>query len=117
MPEHFFFYLGLTFILMHEMDAIRCKEWRIFPGLSFLSESKGKLIFIIVHFPLFLALLIGLQTINIATFSFYGNLFMIIHFVLHLLFLRHKNNEFKDALSWIIIIGSALCGMIDLIVL
>ncbi len=26
-----FFYIAVSCILLHEMDAIRCKEWRIFP--------------------------------------------------------------------------------------
>ncbi|WP_394341844.1 DUF6713 family protein [Sphingobacterium corticibacter] len=33
MAGHVFFYLGLSLLIMHEMDAIRCREWRIFPGL------------------------------------------------------------------------------------
>lgn len=37
MTENIFFYLGLSLLTMHEMDAIRCKEWRIFPGLDWIS--------------------------------------------------------------------------------
>jgi len=33
------FYLALSFMIIHEMDAVRCREWRIFPGLSRLNES------------------------------------------------------------------------------
>jgi uncharacterized membrane protein YhhN len=43
------------------------------------------------------------------------DIFLIVHLVLHLLFLRHKNNEFKDWISWSIIIGAALFGLLDLI--
>lgn len=32
--ENIFFYLGLAALLVHEMDAIKRKEWRMFPGLS-----------------------------------------------------------------------------------
>jgi hypothetical protein len=41
---------------------------------------------------------------------------MIVHLGLHILFLKHKNNEFKDCISWTIIIGAGLCGLLDLIV-
>jgi len=49
MTEHLFFYLGLSLLLMHEMDAIRCKEWRIFPGLSMLSDKVGHIVFLFLH--------------------------------------------------------------------
>ena len=32
--DHLFFLLGFCFILVHEMDAIRLKEWRILPLFS-----------------------------------------------------------------------------------
>lgn len=117
MTHHFFFYLGLSFMLMHEMDAIRCKEWRIFPGLSSLSDKVGQVVFIIVHLPLFLALFWGLSnTEDIDRFSFYGSTFMLVHLCLHLVYLKHKNNEFKDILSWTIISGAGACGLVDLII-
>jgi len=53
MPEHIFFYLGLSLLTIHEMDAIRCREWRIFPGLSLLSDKLGHIIFVFAHIPLF----------------------------------------------------------------
>ncbi len=43
--QHLFFYLAISFILMHEMDAIRCKEWRIFPLLSMLNDDLGFKVF------------------------------------------------------------------------
>ena len=38
---------------LHEMDAIRCREWRIFPGLSLLSDKIGHVLFVFAHLPLF----------------------------------------------------------------
>jgi hypothetical protein len=31
------------------------------------------------------------------------------------LFLKYKNNEFKDWISWTIILGSGLCGLLELL--
>jgi hypothetical protein len=53
MAEHILFYLRLSLLTMHEMDAIRCREWRIFPGLSLLSDKLGHIIFVFAHIPLF----------------------------------------------------------------
>ena len=35
--SHAFFFLGFALLLVHEMDAVRLGEWRIFPS----SEASG----------------------------------------------------------------------------
>jgi hypothetical protein len=99
------------------MDAIRCKEWRIFPGLSWLSDKLGFKIFILLHIPLFFLLFHFLYGSGLTKEFVQGlDIFFIIHFVLHLLFLMHQKNQFKDWLSWTIISAAALCGMADLLI-
>ncbi|MEL7248545.1 MAG: DUF6713 family protein [Bacteroidota bacterium] len=46
-----YFLLALAFILMHEIDAIRCREWRIFPGLFLLPDRTGMIVFQALHIP------------------------------------------------------------------
>ena len=109
-----FYLLGITFILMHEMDAVRCREWRIFPGLTLLNEKNGLIAFIFLHIPLFYWIM--LETLaNNETFRMGFDYFLITHFILHLLFLMHKKNEFKDRISWTIISGAGLSGLLDLL--
>ena len=43
------FVISLSSMLVHELDAMRCKEWRIFPGLSKLSDKIGERVFILGH--------------------------------------------------------------------
>jgi hypothetical protein len=108
-----FFYLGLAFLLLHEMDAMRCREWRIFPGLSLMNEKWGFPVFLFAHVPLFFFLLAGLADPARSSSLMYGlNIFFMIHFGLHLLFLRHPNNEFTDWISWTLISGAGLCGFL-----
>jgi hypothetical protein len=115
MPSPIFFYLGLSLMTMHEMDAIRCKEWRIFPLLSLLSDRDGHILFLFLHIPLFFFIYWQLtQSQNLEAFIHGFDIFMIIHLGLHILFLKHKNNAFKDWISWTIIAGAGLCGFIDL---
>ena len=101
---------------MHEMDAIRCKEWRIFPGLSLLDDNWGYKVFMFAHIPLFFFLFFGLcgQGAN-EQLIFALDIFFAVHVGLHILFLGHKRNEFKDWVSWTIIVGSGLFGLIDLL--
>jgi uncharacterized membrane protein (DUF106 family) len=110
------FYLGLAFILLHEMDAVRCHEWRIFPGLSLLSDSVGFIVFMFVHIPLYYWLLWNvIAGANPQAFIRGFDYFLIIHLGLHVLFLKHPKNEFKDWISWVIIAGAAVCGALDLL--
>jgi hypothetical protein len=117
MTEHHLFFIGISFLIVHEMDAIRCKEWRIYPGLSLLSNKVGKLIFVFAHIPLFFIVFYQLTYISGNNSFIKGfDIFMIVHIGLHLLFLRHKNNEFTDWTSWTLIIGAGLFGLADLLI-
>jgi hypothetical protein len=117
MSEHFFFYAALAFIIMHEMDAVRCREWRIFPGLSLLPDALGFKVFMAAHIPLFMWLFRALaQETGRAQLIFGLDVFFMVHFGLHVLFLWHPKNEFKDWVSWGIIVGAGVCGGVDLVV-
>jgi hypothetical protein len=116
MTEHFLFYIGLSFLTVHEMDAMRCREWRIFPGLSLLSDKVGEIIFVFAHIPLFFIVFDQLTNHSKLDNFIHGfDIFMIIHVGLHLLLLKHKNNLFKDLASWTIIIGAGLFGLLDIV--
>lgn len=110
-----FFLLGLAFLIGHELDAVRCREWRMFPGLSALSERRARSLFIGLHVPLLYVLLSALVTGPGATLVAALDLFFVLHLGLHLLFFRHPKNEFGDALSWTLIAGAAVSGALDLL--
>lgn len=116
MPEHIFFYLAFAFILTHELDAMRCKEWRILPGLSKLQEKTGIKIFILAHIPLYSLIFLGLISEKYKDILIIGlDIFFIIHLILHLFYLFHSKNEFKDFISWSLISGAAFFGILDLV--
>lgn len=96
MPEHFLFYLALSFFCVHEMDAVRCREWRIFPLLSLANDRWGKSIFILAHIPLFFILWLQLATAG-HSFITGMNIFFMIHTLMHLLYLRHKKMNLRMA--------------------
>lgn len=100
------------------MDAIRCKEWRIFPGLSMLNDKIGLIVFLFAHIPIFCWLFWQLtNSSDIGIFRIGADIFLIIHLGLHLLLLKNKRNEFKDWISWTIIVGAGICGLVDLILM
>jgi hypothetical protein len=110
----FYFLSGLTLIMLHELDAMRCHEWRIFPGLSALPDKLSRNIFIVLHIPLFFWIFQELLEGDMI-FRKGFDVFLIIHLIAHLLFLMHSKNEFRDLLSWSIISGAAIFGALDLI--
>lgn len=111
-----FFLMGLSLIIIHEMDAIRCKEWRIFPLLSKLDDKTGQAVFILAHVPLYYFCFKELSQNSESSLIQFLDYFFIIHLGLHILFLKHPKNEFKDWLSWSLIIGAAVCGFLDLMI-
>jgi hypothetical protein len=46
-----FFFAAHAFMLTREMDAIKRREWRIFPLASRLDDSRGYWVFTAVHVP------------------------------------------------------------------
>lgn len=80
-----------------------------------LSDRLGHGVFMFAHIPLFYLIYRQLADPHAEFFIKGFDVFMMIHLVLHILFLKHKKNEFKDWISWSIIVGAGLCGLIDII--
>lgn len=116
MSASFLFFLGITFFVLHEIDAVRCKEWRIFPGLSQLNDLWGKRIFLLAHIPIGYFMIWQLTASDSPEIFKTGfDIFLVIHLVAHLVYLKHAKNQFKDWISWTFILGAGICGLFDLI--
>ena len=118
MTNHLFFLLGFCLLLTHEMDAIRCKEWRIFPFTSKMGEETGYLAFTALHIPLYAFLIWGLFGGGDVNRGLIVGLdvFFIVHVILHLVFINHPDNLFRSAFSWALIVGAGVFGGVDLLV-
>ena len=119
MSTYLFFIVGLALILTHEMDAVRCREWELFPLLSRLETKVGYLVFTGLHIPLYIVLfwrLFGTGELNSELIRGL-DIFFVVHVFLHILMYRHPKNHFKSAFSWFIILGSGVAGLIDLVLI
>jgi hypothetical protein len=113
--EHFFLFASLGFLFTHELDAIRCKEWRIFPATSFLPDDVGYVVFTLLHVPLFAVACYAISNLNAHTNVVRAwDIFSIVHIGLHILFLRHPENRFTTFVSWFLIVGAGACGLLDM---
>ncbi len=112
------FYIGFSFLVIHEMDAVKRHEWRIFPGLSNLKEDTAYYVFTILHIPL-LVLLLWFLAHPFATvrhwFQIGMDIFFIVHMGLHHFFKTHTKYEFDKIFSRAIIYLMALSGLVHIL--
>lgn len=114
------FVFMLSLLLVHEMDAIRTKEWRMFILLKDMAEETAYRVFTLAHLPLyFLVLLILVQgTARSGTFLCYvADFFLVGHTILHYAFKRHPNNGFRSAFSKSIICLLGIAAVLHLCLL
>ncbi len=120
MDHNVFFFLALSFLLTHEMDAVRRYEWQVFPFLAGIrNDQHGYILFTSIHIPLYLFLLWGVFSHGATTnqsFVYGVDSFCIIHVLLHLVFRTHPNYQFNNWFSWTLILGAGIAGGIDILV-
>ena len=100
----FVFMLSLLFI--HEMDAVRAKEWKMFVGLKNLKDDTAYKIFTIAHLPLYFIVMYILAQAGIlanAIFYFIIDGFLLCHTIIHFCFRKHPDNGFSSVFSLIIL--------------
>ena len=111
--KHWVFFLGLGALFTHELDAVANHEWRILPLIRLLPEELGSLFFVTAHVPIFAVVIALVASPNPKT-QFRSrvavSLFLIIHGVLHALFMSHPAYEFSSILSNTLIIGGSILG-------
>lgn len=108
------YYLALSFLLMHEMDAVMHMEWHLLFVLRNLPDAIAYPAFILLHLPLFFAFFWFSQHRNLAIQARFriavaGLLF--IHAALHFRLRHHEAYQFQDLLSNSLIFGSALLAL------
>ena len=114
------FYTGFALFLTHQLDAIRCHEWRLLPGLSHLDDDTASRLLILSHIPV-LVLLFWLISHPEETVQFWFQSSMDVLFVghlgKHLFWKSHEKNEFTGIVSKTIIRMIALAGLAHFILL
>jgi len=111
------FLINLSLFLLHEMDAIRRSEWRLFIILKDMDDSKAYKVFTFIHFFLYIIILSLLFSHYQTVLFWILDLFFIIHAVLHLIFERHPRNEFKNSFSRFIIYPMGILAVVHFIFL
>lgn len=109
------FAIIITFLLLHEMDAIKAKEWKMFVLFGDLKEDLAYIIFSVVHLPLYFILvlwMIHFKENN--TLFIVVDILMAAHTIVHFLFRKNKNNGFSSLYSKVIIYIIGLLSIIHI---
>lgn len=114
MIEKVLLFVNLSLLILHEMDAVYCKEWKMFAFLKKLSDSKGRLIFSALHFPLFVLIFL-LVEYKFEIIFWVLNVFLVFHFLVHLLMRTHKYNGFKSNYSSFLILIMGIIGTVSIV--
>lgn len=104
--------------LLHEMDAIRAKEWKMFIILKDIKEEAAYLVFSAVHLPLYLLLLyLLLKAEGDFTFYLIADILFIVHTLVHICFRKHPDNGFGSVYSKTILYGMGIIALLHMAVI
>jgi len=115
MIEIILIFINISLLILHEMDAIHCQEWKMFPFLRKLSDKVGYLVFLIAHLPLFFVILF-LFEYQFEILFWILNIFLIFHWLLHTILKNHQANSFKSQYSIVLISLMGLVGLIAIMI-
>ncbi len=114
------FYLALSTLLAHELDAVHKREWRLLFVLRKMPDEPARRAFVLVHVPA-VAVLLWLAAYPDAAVRFWTraglDAFMVVHAGLHWRLSGHPKYEFGTAHSRLLIYGAAALALLHLAVL
>ena len=112
------FLLGISLLFTHELDAMTHNEWRVLPLTHWLEPAVGRVVFVVLHVPVF-ALVLGWLTSRlperVVRGQFWVSVFLVVHAGLHVAFSGQPHYTFEGMLSNTLIFGAALFGAIYLL--
>ena len=114
------FALNFSLLLLHEMDAIRAKEWKMFLILKDMSEQAGYVAFALIHLPLYFWVIFTISQVwsgGYALVYLLTDLFLIFHTGIHFFFRKHAANGFSGAYSNILIYAMGAIAVVHLLLM
>lgn len=109
--------LELALLFAHEMDAVRKQEWKMFVILRDMEDQKAYEIFLLLHIPIYTAILFLLLSRSFAIGYLVVDAFLIVHLFIHWLFRNHSANRFHNGISKSIIISAGVLAFVHLLLI
>jgi hypothetical protein len=105
------FLTAVSVLLVHELDAIRQREWRFFFAPLPVSDETAYRVFTALHAPLLVVILLSLES---PLFRVGVDSFAVVHGVLHLALRNHPLVSFDSWFSRGWIVGGSVLGGLHL---
>jgi hypothetical protein len=102
----------VSFLLVHELDAVRQREWQFFFSSLSVDDETAVRIFTAAHAPLFVVVLVSLGS---PTAQVVVDTFAVIHAGVHFGLRNHPLVAFGSLFSRFWIYGGALLGTLHLV--
>ncbi|MGL6200434.1 MAG: DUF6713 family protein [Lachnospiraceae bacterium] len=93
----------------------RKKEWKMFIVLKDMEDEKAYRTFMLLHIPLYMAILFLLLSDYMRIGLYITDIFLVLHMFVHLGFRNHKANDLNGRVSKTIIYSSGLLAVLHLI--
>ena len=104
------YYLALSFLFTHELDAMTHSEWRFFPIFDEMADTSASTIFVTLHVPIFFLVLWlshhSSQVIRERSRVLFAS-FLVVHAIAHFGFSSQPDYDFHGLLSRTLIFSSA----------
>ena len=97
-----FMWINISFFILHEMDAVYVREWKMIKFMNRWSDNTGHIIFTASHFFLFMIIFYLAEYHLYIIFPVFSVL-LILHQFIHILFRKHFENRMNNSFSKIII--------------
>jgi len=111
------FALELALLFTHEMDAVYRQEWKMFVILKDMAAEDAFRIFLLLHIPLYTAILCLLLSEYHQAGIYITDIFLILHMLVHLAFGKHPANQLNGSISKAIIGSAGILALIHLAVI
>ncbi len=95
-------WINISLFILHEMDAVKTREWKMMIFINRLNDDHGHIVFTAFHFFIFI-IIFYLSEFHPVFFAVIISFSLIIHQFVHILFTRHNENRMNNFFSVIII--------------
>ncbi len=109
-----FFWINLSLFILHEMDAVKTREWKMMIFMNRFDDNTGHVVFTALHFILFLLIFYLMDVHFNFIFPLVSGL-LILHQFAHILFRKHSENRMNNIFSQVVIFLMFINSTVSLI--
>ncbi len=91
-------WINLSLLMLHELDAVRTKEWKMMFFMKSMREPVAEKLFIAAHFILLIPVFYMLEY-HFSLLYWIVSVFFVFHQFLHFFFRKHPDNLLNNPFS------------------